>query len=310
MRVALPALIIALAVPIAAQAQTPGLCAAVWDQLSTALDQIGPTTGTLAASDGKACVIENLRIDSPATYSPDFIVDRLTLSGAALDWWQDGTTPPDRLDLGIDGLRFVVQTGNPQMDYLMAAQANAGGIAVKGALVWSAEARTLAVEKLDIDFPGENRVTLTATAKGVDLSSTGAAQISATSFAVTAVDLTVQSHGLFESYILMMIGPALLPYEGDMQAAEQKLKADAVGAIAVLPDAVVSPASKAALGVLVEEMPNPSGTLTLALRSAAGIGPARLMGYAVTGVPASMDALAPLLDGLTVDIGWTHAPTP
>jgi hypothetical protein len=77
-----------------------------------------------------------------------------------------------------------------------------------------------------------------------------------------------------------------------------------------LPAASFPPASKAALQAVLSELPNPSGTLTVAMRSDAGIGPARLMGYAMTGVPDTIAGLAPVLDGVTFDIGWSHASTP
>ncbi len=113
----------------------PAVCAAVWQDLSGALSVVGLTTGTLAASGGGARVIENLLIDGPDTYSPDVLADRVTLRGATLAWWQDGTKPPDPLEIGIKGLRVVVKTGNPQMDHLMAAQARVGVSAATAALV-------------------------------------------------------------------------------------------------------------------------------------------------------------------------------
>ncbi|NJS40418.1 MAG: hypothetical protein HC783_17030 [Rhodobacteraceae bacterium] len=58
-----------------------------------------------------------------------------------------------------------------------------------------------------------------------------------------------------------------------MAVAERQLKAEAEAAIAALPATSFPPASKAALREVLAELPNPSGTLTLAMRSDAGIGP-------------------------------------
>jgi hypothetical protein len=60
---------------------------------------------------------------------------------------------------------------------------------------------------------------LSAVVTGVDLSSQGAMQMSATSFALTEADLRITTHGLFEWYALMALGPMVLPPEGDMEAA-------------------------------------------------------------------------------------------
>ncbi len=84
---------------------------------------------------------------------------------------------------------FVGQTGNPQLDNLMAAQAKGGAIEAAATLVWSGAAQTFAVERLYVDLPGDNRVTLIAKATGVDLATTG--------FALTEADLTKQSRSLF-----------------------------------------------------------------------------------------------------------------
>ncbi|NJS40417.1 MAG: hypothetical protein HC783_17025 [Rhodobacteraceae bacterium] len=211
LRAALLALFVAGS-PAAAQTQgDPAFCAAVWEDLAAALGYLGPASGSLVVTDApdEGCAIDDVKIDLEGTYTPDILADRLTLRGPALAWVQDRSTRPDRLEMQIDGLRFVVQTGIAQMDYLMAAQAGAGRIGVDLALAWAADSRRLAVERLEIYFPGANRVALTALATGVDLSSAGAAQMSVTSFAVTELDLTVQSHGLFESYLLMGLGTAL-----------------------------------------------------------------------------------------------------
>ena len=135
-------------------------------------------------------------------------------------------------------------------------------------------------------------------------------QMSATSFALTEANLDITTHGLFEGYLLMAFGPMVLPTEGDLDAAAEAIRADLMALVADLPETSFSTNSKAALRALIGELPNPSGALTIALRSEAGIGPTRLGGYAMTGVPETMADAAPLLNGVTVDIGWTHADAP
>jgi hypothetical protein len=297
------ALSLALAGPVWAERTAIGPdCNAVWTSLATSF----PLRGAVAPPDGEWCVFADVVLDMPGTYVPDWHAEKLRLRGAALTWAVDRSLPPDRLELAVEGLRLVVQTGDPQMDYLFAAQARPNRIGVQAALAWDGAARTLTVERLEIDFPGENLVSLTALVNGVDLSSEGAMQMSATGFAVTEADLMIQTHGLFEWYVLMAFGPMVLPREGDMAAAMARVRADLVTGIAALPDATFPQASKAALAALAGELPNPSGILTLSLRSAAGVGPARLMGYAMTGVPHTMAEAGPLFDGVTVNIGWSH----
>lgn len=302
--------LLALAGPATAQdLPSQALCQNVWTRLTDLAATAFPLTGEVTPNNMEGCLFTDLRLDLPGEYVPDWYIDSLQVTGA-LPWIADGSAPPDRLGFRFSGLRMVVQTGNPQMDYLFAAQSRANLIDMDVDLAWDATARVLAVERLDIDFPGENRVSLTAKVAGVDLSSTGAMQMSATSFAITEADLTVQTHGLFEWYALMGLGSLLLPLEGDMEAAVRVLRADAVAAVNQLPETSFPPASKAALTALIAELPNPAGVLTIAFRSKAGFGPARVMGFAITGVPTTMADAAPLLDGLTLNIGWTHEDRP
>jgi hypothetical protein len=57
----------------------------------------------------------------------------------------------------------------------------------------------------------------------------------------------------------------------------------------------------------VADLPDPMGTLRIRLQSDAGIGPASLMRFVLTGAPTTLDDLAPLFDGLRVDVAWPRA---
>ena len=107
----------------------------------------------------------------------------------------------------------------------------------------------------------------------------------------------------------MALGTALLPPEGDMAAAAANRMAEAGVAIAGLPEATFPGRTRAALWALVQEMPNPSGVLTVDLRADPGIGPGRLAGYAINGVSTALAQAAPLFEGVVVDVDWTHDET-
>lgn len=286
------------------------LCQAAWTRLTEGFGVLGAVSASRVGQEGDWCVIDAPVLDLQGQYVPDWHMDRLRLRGAALGWIADGSTPPEGLEIGVERLRLIVQTGNPQMDWLFAAQARPNSIDAEAALAWDPATRILRLEGASIDFPGENLVEISATVTGVDLSSTGAMQMSATSFALTELDARITTHGLFEGYVLMPFGPELLPYEGDMEAAAEAIRQDMVAAVRDLPESSVSGASKAALTALIGALPNPSGDLELSLRAAPGIGPVRFGGYAVTGVPATLAEAAPLFEGVTLDVAWTHSDAP
>ena len=300
-------LLVLLAGPVTAET---GLCETAWARVAEGLGGFGTVTATGVAQEGDWCVVDVPVLDVDGQYVPDWRMDRLRFRGAALGWIADGSSMPEGLEIAVEGLRLAVQTGNAQVDWLLAAQARPNGIDAEAALAWDPVAKVLRLERLSLDFPGENRVEASAVVTGVDLSSTGAMQMSLASFALTEAELRVQTHGLFEGYALMALGSALLPPEGDMDAAAEALRAEVLAAISDLPGTSFSDASKAALRVLVGELPNPAGDLAVAVKAEPGIGPVRFGGYAVTGVPATVAAAAPVFEGVKVDVGWTHADAP
>lgn len=289
---------------------TPALCVAVWDRLSDTLRGAMPSSRQVTQMDGDWCVIEAPVFALDGAYPLVWQADRLRLRGSALGWVMDGTTSPTTLELAVENLRAVAQIGSPQMDWLYAAQARANTIDAALALSWDSAGRVLRLDRLEIDLPGDNLIEASAKVGQVDLSSLGAAQMSLASFAVTEVDLQVRTHGLFEWYVLMTLGPVFLPEDGDMEAAAEALRARMRSGVAGLPGEVFPKASKAALLALIGELPNPSGDLSVSVRSDAGIGPARLSGYALSGMSETVWETGDLLVGATVDVEWTHGDAP
>lgn len=303
--------VLALAGPVAAEGLAgQALCTATWAKVTSGLGSVGEVTAVGVAQEGDWCVAEGPVLDMAGQYVPDWNMDRLRFRGSALGWVADGSTLPEGLELAVDGLRMVVQTGNPQMDWLFAAQSRPNAIDAELSLAWDAKGRELRLEGLSIDFPGENLVQASARVTGVDLSSEGAMQMSATSFALIEFDAQVTMHGLFEWYLLMALGAAVLPTDGDMDVAAEGIREDLLDMVDAVPETSVSAESKAALGVFIDELPNPSGDLSLSLRAEPGIGPVRFGGYAITGVPQTLAEAAPLFQGVTVDVGWTHSDAP
>lgn len=303
-------LALVLAGPVAAQGLSgPELCRAVWTRLADNLAFAASVRGTVG-QEGDWCVVTAPVVDLQGQYVPDWHMDRLRFRGAALGWFADGSAAPEGLEIAVEGLRLVVQTGNAQMDWLFAAQSRPNRISADAALSWDASERVLRLEGLSIDFPGENLVEASAVVAGVDLSSTGAMQMSATSFALTEADLRITTHGLFEWYALMALGPILLPPEGDMDAAFAEFQRNLTAFVGDLPGTSFSDDSKAALVALVEALPNPSGDLTLSVRAEPGFGPVRLGGLAVHGMQELLENLGPLFAGVTVDVAWVQDTAP
>jgi hypothetical protein len=290
-------------------------CEEAWRAISEAFMATGAieVVGTTTGASQEFCEITDVVVDMEGQYAPDWHLDRLRITQEVVPFLAGlvgrgavENLSPGTYRIDVEGLRIVVQTGQAQLDWVYAAQSRRNKIDAELVMAWDASGKTFRVEAFNIDFPGDNLVEFSALANGVDLSSTGAVQMSATSFALTEADLRIQTQGLFEWHLLVPLGTYVLPYEGDMDAAVAGLQAEATAAVAELPDATVPKASKEALAALIAELPNPSGTVTLSFRADPGFGPARFLGYAANGVPDSLQEAEPLMDGVTVGIGWTH----
>jgi hypothetical protein len=251
------------------------LCAAVWAKVADGFAAFGDVSGKVR-QDGDWCLVDAPVLDLEWRYLPDWHMERLRFRGSALGWIADGSALPEGLEIAVEGLRLVVQTGSLQMDWLFAAQAMPNAINAEASFGWGPATKVLRLEALCVDFPGENAVEASARVTGVDLSSAGAMQMSATSFALTEADL----------------------------------RSDQLAVVADLPGTSFPETSKAALVALIGELPNPSGKLTVALRAEPGIGLTRAAGYAIGGMPQTVAEVALLFQGVTVNIGWTHSDAP
>lgn len=277
-------------------------------EFATSYPEDFPASGRYDGVRDGWCRFRDVRLTSGG-YDPDIWIDELDLRGDAFGFFTLGEkpeTPGLRAEAKVGGLHIVPKAHEPLMDYLLAAQAQSWAISVEAALDWDAAGRVLRLSRLDLDFPGENAVSLSVTVANVDLSSDGAMQMSVTGFAVTEAALDVTTKGLFESYLLMPLGSELLPFDGDVLAAAENLRLKALGGIAAMPEAAVPAASKDALSRLMAEMPNPSGRLTMAFRADPGFGPSRLGFIGLYGMPGSVAEAAPLFQGVTLDVTWTH----
>lgn len=293
-----------LGTPLAAEGlPEQALCRAAWERLTTLAGPILTLDGEVTPSAMEGCLFSNVTADLPGPYVPDWHLGALHLREGA-QALVDGTVP-ERLALRVSDLRLVVQTGDAQLDYILAAQARANPIQADLALAWNREARDFRVEALDIDFPGDNRVMLAARVTGVDLSGPEAARMSLTGAALAEADLTVQTHGLFEAYLLNGLANWFLSGDEDPAIRMEALKAEATVAARSLPEAAFPDPGRDALAALIAELPNPSGTLTLSVRADSGLGVFGFAGYAGGGLPDTFGP-APVLDGVVVGIGWSH----
>ena len=298
-----------MAAPTAAQTGDAGpdrQCRALW----AAVTATGGTFSVSGTYEGVAegwCRFSGLFVVTEG-YAPDWELDALQLKGNAPGFLVlgEGSGPDLDLALRVQGLRLVPQIGQPLFDWLYRAQARGFGISGELAADWEAAAGVLTLSRLALDFPGRNAVTATARVAGVDLSSAEAIAASGASFAVTEARLDVTSHGLFESWVLLPLGEALLQDAPDMDAEVEALRAAVLRGIAGLPEAAFPAPTRGALEQLVQDLPNPAGRLTLELAASPGIGASQAAALLAPALRPGPEGWEGLSGGMKVTATWTR----
>lgn len=298
---------LALARP--ALAQDDGACAAVWDRITAEL-AVPLTADPVTAEPDGWCAVASVGFDSGRTYAPVFSAEAIRWRIEGIDRFLADLTPPSALDLQVLGLRQSTATGDALLDYLMRVQQVPQATDARLTLRWDAESRVLSLDDFAVDFPGDNALTVTAKLADIDLSSVEALEASLMSARLTSLSSDLQSNGLFESLILWPLGNELLSGSGDPEADVVALKDLARTEIAAIPDSVLAEAGRTALTALVDQMPNPAGTLGLRLTSAAGFDLTRLMPLVAMGNPPTRQDVWGVFDGVAMDILFTPTPDP
>ncbi len=280
------------------------LCEAVWDGFREAVGADWLTGRMRWYNDGW-CVVEDVVYASDGGLDPEAHIDRLRYQGPAFAWALDDKTSPDWLRLEIEGLRLFARTGDPRMDWLLAAQAKPNRIDARLAMSWDAEDKELRTERLSVDFPGDSFVEFSALVTGVELLPVDTFLDRVDKIAVRESELTLRTHGLFEDYLLTTLGPFVLPEDGDMEFAAKQLRRKLIEQADELDRKNLPDTSKAALVAFVTELPNPSGTLRVSLQGNLGFNPYLAFFSWAWGMDASVVLTTGLQDTI-VEIGWTN----
>jgi len=294
------------ALPATAQvtaAQTAELCQASWDRLAAALP-LSAETGAAPAEDGR-CSIERVALETGYGLHPaGFEASRMLWATEGYDP-ADPAALPRALSVEIEGINQLLHTGDPVFDYLLRFQMRASSTQARMDLHWDEAEQRLELERLEIDFPGQNSLSLSATLAGIDLGSVGMAQISAMSSGLARLDLEIETNGLFESLALIPLGNALIdPWGAEPAEQVAQFKAAAAGWLSDLPEANLDGASRTALLDLLDTLPNPAGTLRIRAGAEPPFGPSRFMGAALFGLAAPGGGGEQLLEGVRLSFDW------
>jgi hypothetical protein len=259
-----------------------------------------------AVQDDGGCLWSGVTWTADGDYGQRVSVETLRLDGIGLDQL---TLPqmPERIELRVTGLQVGAKVPDAVVDWALQVQSQHKRIDIDLALTHDPVAQRLVLERLDADFPGDNRISLSWQMTGLDLTTFETFRSTLGGLAPRQMDLVVQSNGLFKDWALMPLAPLLLT-DGDVPAQVQAARVRAlevVDTLLVMAPDLLTPGSREALSALLDDLPTPSGTLKLSMTSQPPALPEVLLGWVIFG--DSPDASSDWA-GTVIDATWTKEP--
>lgn len=296
------ALLALLAAPAAAQSTD---CAALADFVAPFALNVGISLPPAVQDDG-GCLWSGVTWTADGDYGQRVSVETLRLDGIGLDQLMLPQMP-ERIELRVTGLQVGAKVPDAVVDWALQVQGQRKRIDIDLVLTHDPVAQRLVLERLDADFPGDNRISLSWQMTGLDLTTFETFRSTLGGLGPRQMDLVVQSNGLFEDWALMPLAPLLLT-DGDVPAQVQAARVRAlevVDTLLVMAPDLLTPGSREALSALLDDLPTPSGTLKLSMTSQPPALPEVLLGWVIFG--DSPDASSDWA-GTVIDATWTKEP--
>jgi len=219
----------------------------------------------------------------------------------------DDGLPPRVFEVEGKGFGMSVETGDPVFDYLFGLQSSVANSGFGLSIRWDGVQSTVHIDTAYIDFFADNRVEATGLIDGVDL--TDMATIETSLGTMGLRDLTVESdmNGWFEAYVAMPLGMAILDQDGDVPNVQvMALQQQAIDVVDKLPDIIVPPASRNALGAFITDLPSPRGKAQLQLSADPSLGMMRFAPFALMSQEPTIDQIVELgLNNVALLFTWT-----
>ncbi len=276
MRSLVAALALIAGAPVAAQGLDTEDCRAVWDAAMRLGEPVGNAeieAKTVRAAGGW-CIAEGLTLPADVTGLVRPTAEYLRWRGRGLRVFAETGAVPEMLEIELENLRLIPEYGKPVLEYAVAAQMARDAIDGSLRVSLDPETGTLELHRLEVRFPGDDGVIVTARAEGVNLSSSVALAKTATTGALHEIGIEARNDtgALFEQIFLVPLATAFLNEDTPPATQVEELKAEALAIIDALPEDAYPPETRFALSELIVDMPNPNGTFTLNITFDGGFG--------------------------------------
>ena len=282
-------------------------CASEWKRMSDVVASVTgaklPSLGLIRQRADGGCTTNGITMSADRNLKVK--ADSLSWNGRDMERFVTEGLPPTAFDIQIKGITLVPTIGDPAFVYLQGIQARGRKIDVSVALNWDRETNIARVQDILISLPNDDYILIDATIEGVDLSTNASTNASLGTMGMTSANMTIRSSRIFQDYLLLPLGMALLDGHDDPDRRVTELKAEAQAALRKAPNSIVSAQSLTALSTLISELPDPSGILEIRQTATPGLGVARGMSMAMRqGRLESLDDLWSIYDGIRFDVTY------
>lgn len=198
-----------------------------------------------------------------------FTEENLTVDIAEVSWRLEGlealTSGAGVLtfDAVLTDLRLSPRTTDRWVSYMLAQQNRRNTIDATFNASWDFTAGTLEITSLDIDLPGDNRVTFTQSVSGATASLLTGNYTALEALSLDNMALTIENHGFADALILGPLVARLSDVPGSPETVMDGTKRDLRALVSNLPTDVFDADTKSALVQLINAGPVPWGELTI-----------------------------------------------
>ena len=211
------------------------------------------------------------------------------------------------VDGRVEGLRIVPTAEDPWIGYMLSEQTRRNLIDAEVQAVWSLDDGALELDALQVDFPGDNELSLGFTIAGLTPRAIAGQIGDLAQISVESLGATVENNGFADGLILGALVGRMAEVPGSPETVIDGTKTELARAVSALPDTLFMGNSKRAVLSLIDDAPVPWGTGEVSLVAEEGLPVSRFL---VLGVgPVTPEASGRALEGARIFVNYRPSAT-
>lgn len=229
-------------------------------------------------------------------------IERLAISGLGLDAILTGAYPR-AVDLRIEGYYWAADPADEFYNFAEVVMARFDAWDITLRAEFDTDARQLVLHELTYHLQNDWVVSTSATIRNIDATDLNTVIETGPAADIPALRLEVSGTGIFEKGVLgTLASSALIMFMTDEMF--EGLVSDARQSILDAPPALMNAQSREEVFHLLDDLPHPTGALSVDIQAESGLSVARFAPLMAMGPPDSAEAFWPMLQGVSFDVDY------